>query len=229
MKRTTLLVVTWGFAGLLAQTDAVRFDHLVRNDFFAGFAGNKDALERGMAKTAEIIAREPNHAEALVWHGSGQFTLSNQAFAAGRREEGMKLWEEGLAKMDKAVALAPDQVGVRVPRGATVTAASHFVPDFLKPELLKRAQEDFGRVYEMQKGRLGELSEHARGELLIALADVHDRTGEKNKAREFFSTLAQTMPETAYGKNAKKWLETGSLGARERGCLGCHTPARAAR
>lgn len=46
-----------------------RFDMLVREDFFSGFAGDADALERAMKKCEEILAKDPKNAEALVWHG----------------------------------------------------------------------------------------------------------------------------------------------------------------
>ena len=53
-----------------------RFDMLVRQDFFAGFNGNREALERGMKITEDTLAKDPNHAEARVWHGSGILYLA---------------------------------------------------------------------------------------------------------------------------------------------------------
>ena len=37
-----------------------RYDMIVRQDFFAGFAGNKEALARGMKVTEETLAKDPN-------------------------------------------------------------------------------------------------------------------------------------------------------------------------
>ena len=45
-----------------------RFDMLVLEDFFSGFAGNSDALEPAMKKCEEILAEDPTNAEALAWH-----------------------------------------------------------------------------------------------------------------------------------------------------------------
>ena len=51
---------------------AAKFDDKVRNDFFAGFAGDKAAFDRGMKAAEEAIAESPNDAaEALSWHGAG--------------------------------------------------------------------------------------------------------------------------------------------------------------
>ena len=60
-----------------------RFDMEVREDFFAGFGGNAERLARGMARTEEVLAAAPDHAEALVWHGSGLVFRSGQAFQSG--------------------------------------------------------------------------------------------------------------------------------------------------
>src|SRR5262245_20290847 len=48
-----------------------RFDYLVREDYFAGLAGDQAALERAIKTCEEALAKNPKHAEALVWHGSG--------------------------------------------------------------------------------------------------------------------------------------------------------------
>src|SRR3989442_4226432 len=105
-----------------------RFDMIVRQDFFAGFAGNKEALARGMKVTEEMLAKEPNHAEAGVWHGSGLLFLSGAAFQNGDAQNGMKLWQQGLGEMEQAVRLAPNNVGVLIPPGATLITSSRLTP-----------------------------------------------------------------------------------------------------
>ena len=54
----------------LAQGRPERFDYAVRNDFFAGFSGNQEAFQRAMKTTEGVLAQNPKHAEALVWHGA---------------------------------------------------------------------------------------------------------------------------------------------------------------
>ena len=49
-----------------------RFDNVVREDLFAGFAGDADALARGLKKCDEALAKNPKHAEALVWRGAAR-------------------------------------------------------------------------------------------------------------------------------------------------------------
>ncbi|HND22622.1 MAG TPA: hypothetical protein PLB18_24855, partial [Acidobacteriota bacterium] len=55
----------------------------VEEDFRAGMSGNQDAFDRAMKSTEELLAGNPAHAEALVWHGSGLVSKSGKAFMAG--------------------------------------------------------------------------------------------------------------------------------------------------
>jgi hypothetical protein len=115
-------------AGAPAGERATRFDYLVRGDFFAGMRGDRARLERAMKLFEETLAREPRHAEAMVWYGSGLLVLAGQSFRSGDAARGRALWERGLRVMADAVALAPDQVGVLIPRGATLLLAARQVP-----------------------------------------------------------------------------------------------------
>src|SRR2546430_2267685 len=95
-----------------------RFDMLVRADFFAGFAGDEARLQKAMALCERTLAENPNHAEALVWHGGGTLFSAGQAFQKGDLALGGQRWERGLKEMSDAVVLQPENVGVLIPRGA---------------------------------------------------------------------------------------------------------------
>src|ERR1700731_1236628 len=103
-----------------------RFDEQVRADFFAGFTGDNDALARGMQKCETILKENPKHAEALVWHGSGLYSLSARSFQSGDMQKGMQLYQQSLQEMSDAVKLAPDNIGVLAPRGGALLTGSHF-------------------------------------------------------------------------------------------------------
>src|SRR4051794_6416832 len=110
-------------ASAMVVSAAERFDVEVRNDFFAGFSGNKEALDRAMQKSEAVMAANPKHAEAMVWHGGGLMMLSRTAFQSGDTHKGSELFARAQKEMDDAVALEPDNVGVRIPRGAVLMAA----------------------------------------------------------------------------------------------------------
>lgn len=209
---------------LSALYSAERFDQMVRADFFAGYSGNVEALERGMTRTAEVLKENPNHAEALVWHGGGLFYLSGQAFQKQDFAKGQELMQRGIGEMSKAVALEPKNIGVRVPRAAALSAGARVMPPQMAKPLFAMILDDYYTVYEMQKDSLDRLGSHPLGELLFGLADINSRAGNVEKADYFFRALAEKLPDTAYAKRAGKWFETKQpLPVAQTQCLGCHT------
>jgi hypothetical protein len=223
MKLTAVVLLA---AGLLSSQE--RFDFKVRNYFFAGFAGDTASLEKGMKICEDILATEPKHPEALVWHGSGLFFQSGQAFQKADQQRGAELWQRGLKEMDLAVELAPDNIGVRIPRGAVLLTASRYVPsaEMARP-LIEKGLTDFEKAYDVQASSLADLGTHPRGELMIGLADGYSRAGNLDRAQVWFERIQKEMKGTPYEKSASIWLETKSLAPAQAGCLGCHTGSTA--
>lgn len=222
MKTKLAVLLLIGGAGLLLAQD--RFDFKVRTYFFAGFAGDAASLEKGMKICEDSLAADPKNAEALVWHGSGLFFESGQAFQKQDMQKGGELWARGLKEMDDAMALAPDQLGVIIPRGAVLLTASKYVPspEMARP-LIEKGVGDFEKTYQLQAANFDRLGTHPRGELMIGLADGYNRLGNQEKAQEWFERIQKSLPGTAYEKSATTWLETKTLAPAQSGCLGCHT------
>lgn len=229
MKRQ-LFLVTAAFGFVLgvcsaprarSQSPPARFDHKVRNDVFAGYAGDAAAMARGAAVLATVLKDNPNHAEAMAWLGSVKVFEAGQLFRKGGSQDGMALWNEGLELMNRAVSVAPDHIGVRIPRGATLAAATpNMPPDYARP-LVELAYGDYAKAYELQKDRLDRLSEHSRGELYLGLADLSERSGRD--WRVWARRAAEELPkESPYARRAAAWLEKGDLRPGARTCLGCH-------
>ena len=155
-------------ASLLAQKPAnqsERFDLLVREDFFAGIFGDEVRLDRGMKYCEEILAKNPNHAQALVWHGGGLVTRASSVYARGETAAGDRMWQQGMAEINRAREIAPDDMGVKIGRSALIVgmAGSGFDPD--DPEgrkLLESAVRDYESVYQAQKSLIAGLSSHNR-------------------------------------------------------------------
>jgi tetratricopeptide (TPR) repeat protein len=205
----------------LAQ-DTARFDYTVRSDYFSGFNGDKEALRRAMAKTEDVLATDPNHAEALVWHGAGLFFLAGQAFQAGDQQKGMELFGKSQAMMEKGVQLEPGRVGVRAPRGAVLLQGTFGMPPAVAKPLIEKGLGDYLKIYEIQKDHLEKIGTHPRGELLFGIADAYRRLGDADKADEWFGMIAKTMPDTNYAKRADVWLTTKTLKPGQTRCVGCH-------
>jgi hypothetical protein len=199
-----------------------RFDFEVRADFFAGFSGDVKRFAKAMARCEEVLAAYPNHAEALVWHGSGLVTQAGQLLGKGDTAKGMELWGRGLGEMNRAVTLEPDNAGVRIPRGATLFEASRHVPDpQLAMGLVKVALSDYEHTLLLQKTTFSRLSDHAKGELLFGLAEGWARAGDKEKARDYFTRLIKDAATSGRVSYANAWLD-GKPPATVGACVGCH-------
>ena len=198
-----------------------RFDFEVRADFFAGFAGDTVRFERAMKRCEDALAENPKHAEAMGWHGSGLIAQGGMLMGKGDMPKGMELWKRGLDEMNRAVELEPDNVGVRIPRGASLFEASRHVPPQMAPPLLKLALSDYEHTLMLQKSHFARLSDHAKGELLFGLADGWSRAGDPEKARGYFKRLTEDAPKSGRVAYSQAWLE-GKPPAEVGACTGCH-------
>jgi hypothetical protein len=222
MKKLILFGVVLAAAIVLVAQQ--RFDVKVRNYFFAGFQGNDAALDKGMKICEDTLTSNPKDAEAMVWHGSGLYFRSGQAFQKGDPQTGMELWTRGNDEMDKAVSLAPENVSVRIPRGSVLLTSSHYIPDpAMARDVTQKGVADFEKTYELQKTYFDKLGTHPRGELMLALADGHSRLGENERAQYWFQRVRTELKGTLYADSANLWTKDKPLQPRQAGCLGCHT------
>ncbi|HEY1911992.1 MAG TPA: tetratricopeptide repeat protein [Vicinamibacterales bacterium] len=200
-----------------------RFDMVVRADFFAGFAGSDARLAKAMAACEAALAADPKNAEALVWHGAGLAFKAGMAFRKGDQETGIALWTRGLQEMDSAVSMAPENVGVLIPRGAMLLQATMNMPPERARPLLEKAVGDYEQVLALQSAYFDTLGDHPKGELLFGLAEGFSRLGNADKARMYFNRLIADTPASGQAPKARTWLTTGSLPKSQGlGCVGCH-------
>lgn len=201
-----------------------RFDMQVREDFFAGFAGDAEALARGMKRCEEELAKDPKNAEALVWHGAGLRYSSKKEFIAGDFAKGREIQARGTQEMDEALALRPDDVAVLIPRASVFLAAALHVPS---PEEAKKdfevAARDYGKTLKLQESYFSGLPVHARGEIYGGMAEALNGLGNSAESRQYLEKMVRELPGTAYARKASDALtapaKPGALGTT---CLGCH-------
>jgi hypothetical protein len=217
---TTLMVCALVAALAVAQD---RFDFKVRNYFFAGYTGDSAALAKGMKICEDLLAANPKNAEAMVWHGTGVYFQGVSAFQKGDPQAGGQLVQSGMKEMDSAVALAPNDLGVRIPRGAFLLTASRNVPNpAIARPMTERGVSDLEKAYEFQQDHLDKLGTHPKGELLLGLADGYTRLGQPEKAQPMIDRILAEMKGTRYEASATLWKEKKSLPPEKAGCLGCH-------
>ena len=203
---------------------AAKFDDKVRNDFFAGFAGDRAAFDRGMKAAEEAIAESPHDAaEALAWHGAGLLSIAGPKFAQGDFANGMQIWTKANEEMRKAGQMEPRNLGVLIPRASAWFAASRATPPEMTGPVLAQAVADYETVYELQKPYFDKLDIHMRSELLFGLADGTARQGNSDKAREWFEKLAALGPKSGHLEQAELFLKGDKYVVKGVGCAGCHT------
>ena len=199
-----------------------RFDEKVRELFFAGFAGNQDALQRGMAMCEETLADDPDHPGALVWQASGWFYESSFAFAQGDREAGMALYNKSVAQFDRAVALAPDSLETLIPRAAVYLSVAPYITHApTRIGLLETVVGDYTKALELQRPYFDSLSLHGQGELLGALAEALWLLERRDEAQVYLNRIITELPETPYALMAQRQLDQPET-AQQLTCLGCH-------
>ena len=200
-------------------------DMQLRDDFFVGFTGDDARLTHGMTICEQMMAKYPDFAEAMVWHGSGLVFQSSKLFAKGDSKQGMTVWQKGLNEMDAAVKLEPKNVSVLIPRAATLIPSARFINyKPLADSLWTHAASDYEITYTAQKADFDKLDPHSKGELLFGLAEANARLGKEEKARAYLKQIQQACKATDYVAEAQSWLDRKTLttGLPSRNCIGCH-------
>jgi hypothetical protein len=200
-------------------------DAIVRSDFFAGMMGNRARLDRAMKYCEDLLAKNPKHAEALVWHGGGLLVRAIHAYTKGDDANGDKLWKTGIEEMNNAAALEPHNMKVKIGRSATLIgyAQSGWDPsDSQSRVLLESALLDYEVVYRWQKPNFSSVPIHSRGELLFGLASGWSILGNDRKAREYLMLVLKECKDTPYETEARGWLARKWPLVIQHDCIGCH-------
>ena len=222
----TTLVAALTLGALLLQNAPAapqRFDYLVRADFFAGAAGDDARLAKAIELCERTLADNPKHPEAMVWHGASLLVRSGQAFQKGDMATGGPLFDRGITEMNEAVALAPDNPGVLIPRAAVLFEATRGMPPDMARSLLQSAVANYEHVLAIQQATWAKMGDHPKGELLFGLAEGSARLGDQQNARLYFERLIADAPTSGQAPRAKAWIDTGTVPkANGLGCVGCH-------
>jgi len=144
-RRSILLVLLL----LLEVAQAAPNEQKEIQEFYRrGLAGDKQAVEQCIAKLEAVLQSQPENQLARVYLGSA-YTLRSRDLRFGPRK--LQTLKQGLAVMDAAVAAAPNEPKVRLPRALTTAALPRILgraassrKDFeVLAEQAKRAPEKF--------------------------------------------------------------------------------------
>lgn len=221
MRLTACGVLLAGVVGLTAA-EPERFDKTVREDIFAGFQGDKARLAKGLKACEDRLAADPKHAEALVWKGAVRVFQSGGLFQAGKVQDGLAEWNGGLADLDRAVELKPNDIGVLIPRAAVLTGASANAPPAMAKPLLEKLKADMEKAYKLHGDQWAEVGDHPKGEVRMALAYAYRRLGEADKSVEQLNKVREELPGTKWAARAVEWLKAKPDAKLVHQCIGCH-------
>jgi hypothetical protein len=202
-----------------------RFDKLVMTDFFAGFAGDADALARGIRACDQALAVHPRDAQPLMWHAMGTGFLAGQAARHGDAVRARELEDQSGREAEQAIALAPDDEWVLIYYAMDHSVrARHAHDPAVATRLLEQATDAYERTEQIQKPWFASLSVHDRGELLVGLADLWARRGNESSARGYLARASRELPGTIYATRAQEWIDqrTPPDGRNGYTCLSCH-------
>jgi len=212
-----------------AQTPKPTFYTMVREDTFAGYMGGDMArFERGMRYTEQVLADNPQNADALVWKGGGRVFLATRLYAQDLNAKADILYEGGLALMEQAVANQPGNAGVRASYGGVLAYLAPRLPEGRRKAALEKARSMYEWLYKAQEQVLDRLPVHFRGETLAGLAETNQKLGDVKQAQVYLKRILASLPDTPYAGTAESWLaHPESAGANQQMVCGtCHEAGR---
>jgi tetratricopeptide (TPR) repeat protein len=207
----------------------VPFYTWVREETFAGFlADDMTRFERGMQRVQEYLKEDPDNMDALNWTGAGTVYRAVRAFRAGDDATGDRLFAEGVAMMDKAIAAQPNNIGVRATAGGTLMRFLSELPDRHYRPALERARDSYAALYKLQEAMLDRFPMHLKGEPLAGMAETAFRLGDREQADKYLTRIVTGMPNSRYAQVAETWLQSPeSVTKRDRlVCQTCHEAGR---
>lgn len=163
-----------------------RVPQSVLDDFINGYRGDNDAFERAMAGAERELEADPQNAEALAWRSSGLGMRAGKAFGSGDFKEGMRLWQESIGGMNKAVEMEPGNVHIRFVRGKSMLESSLHDPNpMTSGSAAKTAVDDL----ELALGSIDDLKKRmpkaTLEEFYAWLYQASEKIGDKERAAKY--------------------------------------------
>lgn len=170
-----------------------------RMEYFNGVEGDSEAADRAQQAFASLEEAHPSDATVMAYRGSLELLEAARTWAVWNKH---KLATEGLAKLDRSLQLAPDNLEVRYIHGET----SWHLPFFYHRK--QDAEQDFAFIAPraesaVHSGALKpELAAAALDRYGHILAERNDDAG----ARHAFEAAVRVERTSPGGRNASKRL-----------------------
>ena len=158
-------------------------------------AGDKEAVDKAVEFLEKALKLNPKSALAMAYLGSA-YTLKGRD--APRPWDKMKFTKKGIALLDKAVRLDPENIRVRLERGINSLA----LPEFFGR--LNVAKEDFDFL--LKKAEKGELPSDLSQFIYYQSGRVYFKLGDYQRAASLWEKAVKINEKSEYGRKAKEEL-----------------------
>ena len=187
--------------GLLASAtpDLAQQVGAARLDYFRGLTGDGDAADRAQAEFASLERAHPRDATVMAYEGSLQLLDAARTWAVWNKH---KLATEGLAKLDRAVEIAPEDLEVRFIHAET----TWHLPFFYHRK--EQAEQDFAFIApraELAAVR-GTLAPQIAAAALDNYGHILAGKGDSSGARQVFLAAVRVDSASPGGRDASKHL-----------------------
>jgi tetratricopeptide (TPR) repeat protein len=128
----------------------------------------------------------------------------------------------GMADLDRALMLEPNNIAVLVPRAAVLLAVARNQRDAARTqELAARAAANFESALALRRPAFDHLGQHNRGEYLAGLAESWALAGDRAAAERYLRRIVAELPDSRYAERATaklaNWEDRQPLN-----CQSCH-------
>lgn len=163
-------------------------------------AGDADAIDKGFRCLDKLLNIDTANVVALAYRGDLWALRAGDSWWPPNKWSYLR---KGVADLDLAVGLAPDNMMIRMLRGMNALAA----PSFLGR--LSIALEDF--IVLLKHPAFADQSRELRVSIYYYAGVAHKRADDYDKARELFKKAISILPDSDFAKRSRDELkEMGS-------------------
>jgi len=167
--------------------------------------GDREAARKAERDVERARELAPRHPRVLLFSGCVKILRGRDASLPFRK---MQLVNSGLADMDEATRLAPDDVQVRLTRAMYCLAL---------PAIFARADTavvDLSHLKALADARTGALPQSLEATVLYQLARAYAATNRPEEAEALLLRVRKQFPESEEAEAASRMLQTMRSGAR---------------
>jgi len=166
----------------------------------AASQGDKSAVKKCLGCLEKVLEKEPRNGEAMAYMGS---ICTIQAQYASRQQNKIELMQKAFAKLDKAVALYPNNPVIRLTRGTTYTN----IPRFFNR--LQTAVQDFNHVWFIQNKQDMHLPVSYWVLFHFNYGKALQASGDSKAAVIHFQKVLEIAPEHRLAELARRQIKSG--------------------